>query len=756
MKKILSALLLCILNASALAQSTLLQGGPTTPGHAPMYVGQGSGQAVVQDSGPASGGAIGLGLSELLLTARGTGSAPHVGQGTGPLGTNFCGYDGPITNATGYHYLCFSANAQGGGLITYGAGGGASALPLNININGINYNLANIIPANNNSAVWQSTGPATQGQLWRLGAVSTCTSANGAAGGSFYGQMNTAAGADFSTYLPWTYWCKNYATSYNSGTFWNPATGIGVGVPLNDDTATNWYASQTTIISTNLLSNSRPVFSVTLGSGGTAGKVTAVTLGSSGAGYLASQTAIQGVLYRTDNGFSVTVWGCADGGGNITAASFHPNADCSGGNAFPTASSAFGADVSKIVFVVQGTAPVGGKIVLDGDPILTMFRDPSPYTAANGSVVGQFNWSATKLDDGLVATMGGVLTFVGSDDHTNPIAQNCILSAAPTTQASSGFFCRLWVLKGLVSADNLNLPAVDYGQSTTNWKEYHLNTGVNGEADIGYLKYVATEVDFYTSGATPIVFGTNGSEAFRIQTNQRIDSLAMFRFQGAATQPATGTGLEISFGGGGAVLSSINRTSGVYQPVSFVGLPYQLNTSGSNGLYFDAAALRPVEAASVVTLGDATHPFANVYMKAGSALVLGTASFTYAGSVAFSGAFGTTFTITAATAPTLPSGTHTLAAIDLIQTWTAIQNFTTATFSGAAEIGVTNLVLTAGALGLGKLTNTGSASAPGAGGAKVEAICGTNAGTAKLIAYAGTSATPVTILDNIGAGVTGC
>lgn len=124
---------------TAQAQSTLLQGGPWTAGHAPMYVGQGSAQAVVQDSGPAGGGALGLGLSELLLTARGAGAAPHVGQGTGPLGTNLCDYDGPINNATGYHYLCFSANAGGGGLLAYGAGGGAAQLPLTMSINGTAY-----------------------------------------------------------------------------------------------------------------------------------------------------------------------------------------------------------------------------------------------------------------------------------------------------------------------------------------------------------------------------------------------------------------------------------------------------------------------------------------------------------------------------------------------------------------------------------------------------------------------------------------
>lgn len=122
-----------------LAQGTLLQGGPTAPGRVPMYVGQGSGQAVVQDSGPAGGGAAGLGLSELLMAKRGTGTPPYANGGTGPLGTTHCMYDAPTTNATGYHYLCLDPNAQGGGLIAYGTGGAASALPLQFIINGVTF-----------------------------------------------------------------------------------------------------------------------------------------------------------------------------------------------------------------------------------------------------------------------------------------------------------------------------------------------------------------------------------------------------------------------------------------------------------------------------------------------------------------------------------------------------------------------------------------------------------------------------------------
>lgn len=59
-----------------------------------------------------------------------------------------------------------------------------------------------------------------------------------------------------------------------------------------------------------------------------------------------------------------------------------------------------------------------------------------------------------------------------------------------------------------------------------------------------------------------------------------------------------------------------------------------------------------------------------------------------------------------------------------------------------------------GAFQLAKITAVGAA--PGADVGRLELVCGTNAGTAKLQAAAGTSATAVTVLDNIGAGVTGC
>jgi hypothetical protein len=132
-----------VIPATAFAQSALLQGGTWTSGHVPMYAGQGSSQPVVIDSGPAGGGAAGLGLSEQLIQQRGTGAAPYVGQGTGPFGSNWCDYDGPTTGA--YHFLCLTPNATGEyGLLSYGAGGNAAAQDFKFNINGSLYSFNSI------------------------------------------------------------------------------------------------------------------------------------------------------------------------------------------------------------------------------------------------------------------------------------------------------------------------------------------------------------------------------------------------------------------------------------------------------------------------------------------------------------------------------------------------------------------------------------------------------------------------------------
>ena len=135
-----------LLAGTAFAQQSVLQSGAWKPGHVPIYVGQGGSQAVIQDSGPAGGGGPGVGLSELGITARSsTNSYPSANSGTGPLLTHSCIFDAPITNATGYHFLCMDPNAQGGGLLSYGARGSATPLPFSINVNGTPYSFPQIV-----------------------------------------------------------------------------------------------------------------------------------------------------------------------------------------------------------------------------------------------------------------------------------------------------------------------------------------------------------------------------------------------------------------------------------------------------------------------------------------------------------------------------------------------------------------------------------------------------------------------------------
>ena len=162
---LLAAALIAFLPTVALGQAVPLQGGPWAAGHVPMYANSGGSQPVIQDSGTAGGGGTGVGLSELGLTVRGTGTGPYANAGTGPNGENVCDYDAPTTNAAGYHYLCMSPNAQGGGLVSYGSAGSAAVLPLSFKVNGTLYqfpfSIGGVVgPATsvvNDAACWNNT-----------------------------------------------------------------------------------------------------------------------------------------------------------------------------------------------------------------------------------------------------------------------------------------------------------------------------------------------------------------------------------------------------------------------------------------------------------------------------------------------------------------------------------------------------------------------------------------------------------------------
>lgn len=119
-------------SGSAFAQS-VTQAGPAVGGQLPVYLsGGGGGSATVMAAGKAAGGPIGTGVNEFLQQSQNP-------VGSGPYGAHNCTYSTYATNSGGANYFCFDANANGGGLLAFGALGGAAPVPASLWINGTQY-----------------------------------------------------------------------------------------------------------------------------------------------------------------------------------------------------------------------------------------------------------------------------------------------------------------------------------------------------------------------------------------------------------------------------------------------------------------------------------------------------------------------------------------------------------------------------------------------------------------------------------------
>jgi hypothetical protein len=273
--------------AISFAQSPLLQAGPWSQGHVPQYIGQGSGSPAMLDSGPASGGVFGVGITELNLTIQGLGLPPFVNSGTGPFNTNFCDYDGPITGPN--HFLCLSPNAQGGGLLVYGAQGGAAPLPFQIDVNGVLQPLA-VLPLAATNQLYGGTGIAGTAQPINLGTNLSIT-------GNTLNAATTSGVTSVGIASP-------NATLTPSGT--NPVTSSGtINLDINLAKANTWTGTQTfpngSITNSELANPSTTVNGQTCTLGSTCTVSSSLAVGSTpitgGSGNLLSDTA--GVLSET-------------------------------------------------------------------------------------------------------------------------------------------------------------------------------------------------------------------------------------------------------------------------------------------------------------------------------------------------------------------------------------------------------------------------------------------------------------------------
>ena len=147
------------------AQSAILGAGPMTNGHVPVFVPGGFGQPIVSDGGGSGGASPGVSSNpgEIGVTAISpTNAYPVANGGHGPNGEHFCVYDAPITNATGFHYVCLDPNAGGGELFSVGAVGGATPNPLQFIVNGVTYQF----PFTLNSIVGPGASTVSDGVCW--------------------------------------------------------------------------------------------------------------------------------------------------------------------------------------------------------------------------------------------------------------------------------------------------------------------------------------------------------------------------------------------------------------------------------------------------------------------------------------------------------------------------------------------------------------------------------------------------------------
>jgi hypothetical protein len=123
----------------------------------------------------------------------------------------------------------------------------------------------------------------------------------------------------------------------------------------------------------------------------------------------------------------------------------------------------------------------------------------------------------------------------------------------------------------------------------------------------------------------------------------------------------------------------------------------------SSGLHVDLTTLGPAitslpNLATVGTITSGTWHGTVIDGQYGGTGVANTGkSITIGGDFTTAGAFSTTLTVTGTTNSTLPAGTHTLAAIDVAQSWSAVQTFLDTDFALRNPANTASVTLGAGA-----------------------------------------------------------
>lgn len=201
-----------------------------------------------------------------------------------------------------------------------------------------------------------------------------------------------------------------------------------------------------------------------------------------------------------------------------------------------------------------------------------------------------------------------------------------------------------------------------------------------------------------TSGTVTSVSGTANRITSTGGATPVIDISASYVGQTSLTTLGTittgiwnGTKVGLAYGGTNADLSGTGGT-GQYLKQSSVGAAITVGTIPASDIGSGAALTKTDDTNVTLTLGGtpSTSLLAATSLtlgwtgtlsgtRGGTGVNNGASTITLGGNLTTSGAFATTLTSTATTNSTLPAGTHTLAGLDVAQTWTAKQTFQLAT-----------------------------------------------------------------------------
>lgn len=262
-------LVLVLWASPGVAQSPLWSGN-YVPGHFVKQLSPG----VLGDSGPAAGGGPNGGLTELGITNTGT-----------PL----CITDGPITGP--YHQLCLGANASGSAVISSNAYLGASALPLQVIVNGTSYpfpgtGTGNVMGPNSSTIGHLASFNNTLGTLLSDSGVAASLIVTGP-GSSVAGNIPTFSGTGGNVLQDSGIAVSSLAPKV-SPVFTAPTLGAALATSINGLALTTTTGTLTIANGKTLTANNTLTFSGTdgstlaIGSGGTLGTAAYVNTGTSG------------------------------------------------------------------------------------------------------------------------------------------------------------------------------------------------------------------------------------------------------------------------------------------------------------------------------------------------------------------------------------------------------------------------------------------------------------------------------------------